>query len=106
MSKPIRPSQVARIGTELAVAWEDGAEHYFPLEFLRRACPCAACGGEPDALGRVIRPEVHYQEKSFDLTSYEFVGGYAIQPRWADGHSTGIYSWNYLRKLAGTIPDA
>jgi len=106
MSKPIRPLQVARIGGELAVAWEDGAEHFFPLEFLRRACPCAACGGEPDALGRVIRPEVRYQESSFDLTGYDFVGGYAIQPRWGDGHSTGIYSWNYLRKLAGTIPEA
>ena len=98
--KPIRPVQVQKIGEELAMAWEDGEESYFPLEKLRRACPCAVCGGEPDALGRVVRPTVEYQRGSFDLLGYEFVGGYALQPRWGDGHSTGIYSWNYLRRLA------
>jgi len=29
------------------------------------------------------------------------VGGYAIQPVWADGHATGIYSFDYLRRIAG-----
>lgn len=106
MSKPVRPLHIARIGSELAVAWDDGVEQFFPLEFLRKACPCAACGGEPDALGRVIRPEVTYRDGSFELVSYDFVGGYALQPRWADGHSTGIYSWNFLRRLAGALPDA
>jgi DUF971 family protein len=106
MSKPVRPLQVAKIGRELAVAWDDGAENYFPLEFLRRACPCAACGGEPDVLGRVVRPGVNYQESSFELAGFDFVGGYAVQPRWGDGHATGIYSWNYLRLLAEAIAQA
>jgi DUF971 family protein len=99
-SKPLRPAQVSKIGEELAIAWEGGEESYLPLEFLRRACPCATCGGEPDVLGRVVRPTVEYQRGSFELMRFEFVGGYAIQPRWGDGHSTGIYSWNYLRRLA------
>jgi DUF971 family protein len=30
----------------------------------------------------------------------EYVGGYAWQPTWGDGHRTGLYSWNYLRKLS------
>jgi DUF971 family protein len=106
MNKPVRPVQVAKIGSELAIAWEDGTEHFFPLEFLRRACPCAACGGEPDVLGRVVRPEVTFSDGSFELSGYDFIGGYALQPRWGDGHSTGIYSWNYLRRLAGAIPDS
>jgi len=100
MPKPIRARQVDKIGEELAVAWEDGAESFFALELLRRACPCAACGGEPDVLGRVLRPDVQYSRESFSLTSFEFVGGYALQPVWGDGHRTGIYSWNYLRRLA------
>jgi len=87
------------IGSELALAWNDETESYFALEFLRRACPCAACGGEPDVLGNVSRPHVAYTDKSFQLVGFDLVGGYALQPRWADGHSSGIYSFTYLRRL-------
>ena len=87
------------IGNELALAWNDETESYFALEFLRRACPCAACGGEPDVLGKVSRPQMTYTDQSFQLVSFDLVGGYAVQPRWADGHSSGIYSFTYLRRL-------
>jgi DUF971 family protein len=97
----IEPKNVELIGEELAIRWNDGAESYFPLEFLRRACPCAACGGEPDVLGNIMRPEVSYTEKSFMLAGFGMVGGYALQPRWADGHDTGLYSFQYLRRLEG-----
>lgn len=93
-------ADVQLIGRELALRWSDGAESYFDLQFLRRACPCASCGGEPDVLGNVIRPEVSYSENSFDLRAWNLVGGYALQPRWADGHDTGLYSFAYLRRLA------
>lgn len=63
-------------------------------------CPCATCGGEPDVLGRVIRPQNEPTPAGFELIAYEVVGGYAIQPVWGDGHRTGIYSWNYLKRLA------
>lgn len=88
------------IGHELAIAWSDGMETFFPLEKLRRACPCATCGGEPDVMGAVIRPTNTYTLRSFDLAGYEFVGGYGLQPHWGDGHSTGIYSFEYLRRLS------
>ena len=97
MRLELRNAQV--IGNELALAWNDETESYFPLEFLRRACPCAACGGEPDVLGYVSRPHVTYTDKSFQLVGFDLVGGYALQPRWADGHSSGIYSFTYLRRL-------
>ncbi len=29
----------------------------------------------------------------------ELVGRYALQIFWSDGHSTGIYSFHYLREL-------
>jgi DUF971 family protein len=93
------PKNVQLIGDELAIQWNDGAESYLRLEFLRRACPCAACGGEPDVLGRVLRPEVNYSSESFALAGFEVVGGYALQPRWRDGHNTGLYTFQYLRRL-------
>lgn len=96
----LQPTTVQKIGSELAIAWSDGLETYFDLEKLRRACPCAVCGGEPDVMGNVMRPHNEYSAKSFDLAGYDFVGGYGLQPKWADGHGTGIYSFEYLRRLA------
>jgi DUF971 family protein len=96
----LEPINVQQIGDELAIAWNDGTESFLKLEMLRRACPCAVCGGEPDVLGNVSRPHVEYTRQSFQLAGFEMVGGYALQPRWADGHSSGIYSFTYLRRLA------
>lgn len=91
--------QVCQIGEELAMRMSDGREMYFTLPMLRRACPCANCQGEPDALGRVLRPKVEHGERAFELQRFERVGGYGIQLFWADGHGTGIYSIAYLQKL-------
>lgn len=87
------------------MVFADGAEAFLPLAMLRRACPCAACQGEPDALGRVLRPKVEYREGAFNLLKLEPVGGYAIQLTWADGHASGIYSHEYFRKLSA-IPQS
>ena len=95
----LEPTNIQQIGDELAIAWNDGTESFVKLETLRRACPCAACGGEPDVLGSVSRPHVTYTNQSFQLAGFDLVGGYALQPRWGDGHSTGIYSFTYLRRL-------
>jgi DUF971 family protein len=89
------------IGNELALSFGDGSEAYLELPMLRRACPCAACQGEPDALGRVLRPRVEHGPRAFELQRFDWVGGYGLQLFWADGHSTGIYSFPYLRRLAG-----
>ena len=96
----IEPTDVQVIGNEVAIRWNDDSESFVTQEFLRRACPCAACGGEPDVLGRVMRPDVTYTARSFELRGWDFVGGYALQPIWADGHRTGIYAYQYLRWLA------
>lgn len=99
MNKPLRPSRIATIGGELAIAWDDGSESYLPLESLRRACPCAACVGEPDVRGQVATPSLSYSPLSFSLASWDVVGGYALRPSWADSHASGIYSWEYLHAL-------
>jgi DUF971 family protein len=95
----LEPTNIQQIGDELAISWNDRTESFLKLETLRRACPCAACGGEPDVLGNIPRLLVSYTDKSFRLVGFDLVGGYALQPRWADGHSTGIYSFTYLRRL-------
>jgi len=96
---PLELKDVQLIGNELAMRWSDGVESYLELERFRRVCPCAMCGGEPDVLGNISRPNVSYTASSFELLGWQLVGGYAIQPRWADGHNTGLYSFQYLRRI-------
>ena len=96
----MRPLDIQSVGNELAIKWEDGAESYIPLEKLRRACPCAGCKGEMDILGNVYQqPSQALTPKAFELVRVVGVGGYAVQPVWGDGHSTGIYSFDYLARL-------
>lgn len=98
----MRPVDIQQIGGELAVKWDDGGETFVPLEKLRRACPCANCHGEMDVFGKVYKgPDRPLTQQATQLRSWQFVGGYAIQPVWADGHSSGIFSFDYLQRVAG-----
>jgi DUF971 family protein len=97
----MRPLDIQPIGSELAIKWNDGRESFIPLETLRRCCPCAGCKGETDIMGNVHKnPAQPLSPRAFELTRIVTVGGYAIQPVWADGHATGMYSFEYLRRVA------
>jgi DUF971 family protein len=89
----------AVIGEELAIRWKDGSETYIRLGELRRKCPCAVCAGEKDLLGRQYGGSPTLSPNSFVLKSCAPVGGYALRPEWADGHGSGIYSFEYLKSL-------
>jgi DUF971 family protein len=101
----MRPVDIQPVGNDLAIKWEDGSEHFIPLEKLRRRCPCAGCQGESDIMGNLYKnPQKPLTAAAFQLVRLGWVGTYAIQPHWADHHATGIYSFDYLRRLA-EIPD-
>ena len=92
---------IQQIGDELAVKWDDSSESFIRLETLRRYCPCASCKGEVDIMGNVYKgPDRALSGAAFQLKRLSFVGGYALQPVWADGHASGLYSFDYLKKVA------
>ncbi len=99
MSSSLHPKSIAIIGNELALVWSDDSEYYLLLQALREACPCALCAGEPDVMGQKPTIEKNLNPESFVLKKYEFVGGYAVQFFWSDGHSSGIYSYQYLKQF-------
>jgi DUF971 family protein len=106
---------VAADGGSLRIVWLDGHVTQIPLLALRRACPCATCqhereqgraggaaegrsGAEPTKASplRVIRgPSL----SDLGIARTDPVGRYAVQVLWTDGHSTGIYSFDFLRSL-------
>lgn len=99
----MKPVDIQILGDELAIKWDDGAETYLKLEAMRRACPCAGCQGERDVMGNLYKgPEHPFTAQSFQLRRINPVGGYALQPVWADGHDTGMYTFAYIRRLGET----
>lgn len=81
------------------IAWEDGARTEYGGERLRRACPCAECKGEFGAPGRLSGdPELPAPE--LQLQEVGLIGQYALMIGFESGHSTGIYTFRYLRELA------
>jgi DUF971 family protein len=97
----MRAQTIEAIGQDLAIKWEDGSESFIPLRKLREHCPCAGCKGETDVMGNVYKaPSPTLSSAAFELKRLQFVGGYAVQPVWADGHSTGLFTFEYLARLA------
>jgi DUF971 family protein len=83
----------------LIVKWKDGSTSALSWAKLRAACPCAECTnlhGDADPLRLRLAPNTQ-------LAGVDYVGNYAVQPRWGDGHSAGLFTWNYLRELAGLL---
>ena len=96
----VAPIDIQPIGSELAIKWEDGTESFVSLEKLRRACPCAGCKGEMDIMGNLYKnPEKPLSPSAFQLKRLDRVGTYAIKPVWADGHESGLFSFDYLKRL-------
>jgi DUF971 family protein len=82
---------------EFLVAWP-GVLSVIPALRLRDACPCASCIEE--FTGRKILDPATIPA---DIRALEVrpVGSYAVQIAWSDGHSSGIYSWDTLRRISG-----
>jgi DUF971 family protein len=77
---------------ELRVEYDDGVIATFPLLPLRRACPCAGCRGRREqSLEAFVGGEIA-------ATGAELNGNWGIAIRWSDGHDTGIYAWDHLRR--------
>lgn len=86
----------------LTIEWHDGSGSYYPIEYLRRMSPSAdmkQLRKEIDANPLTVLPAGAGGSGAVVATDAKLVGNYAIRIRFSDGHSTGIYSWAYLREI-------
>ena len=79
----------------LEIEFEGSGVHKLSFEFLRVFSPSAEVRGHGP--GQEV---LQTGKRDVGIEAVEPVGNYAIQPRFSDGHATGIYSWDYLHKLA------
>ena len=99
------PTRIELVGKTLALMWPDGSEQYFEPSFLRRHSPSAEQTGEADLFGVVSGGNPDGDYTGVEINGFTYVGNYAIRIQFSDGHSTGIFSWNYLAEIAGKDMD-
>ncbi|MCY4444409.1 MAG: DUF971 domain-containing protein [Proteobacteria bacterium] len=75
----------------LVIAWSDGKHTHHDVRELRRACPCALCQKYPPNIHHLIARKV----QPVDISS---IGRYALRITFSDGHRSGIYTYESLRK--------
>ncbi len=80
----------------LQVLWTDQQRQEFDVVELRRKCPCAVCIDEWTREKRLKPEDVSEEVRPIEIES---VGRYALKIRFTDGHSTGIYTFENLRKM-------
>ena len=78
----------------MEIAFSDGRSFRLPYEFLRVHSPSAEVRGHGP--GQEV---LQTGKREVEIRNLEPVGSYAVQPAFSDGHSTGIYSWDYLYEL-------
>lgn len=93
-------------GAGVDIVWADGHSSHYDFAYLREQCPCAMCdderrkkenltahaGSGPGAVLPMFKPRP-------TARGAKAVGNYALQIDFSDGHTTGIYSYDYLRTI-------
>lgn len=96
----------------LTIAWSDGSSSYVSIARLRKMSPSADMRELREQMSRnplTVLPSGGGGARGSGplvVTEAELVGNYALRLTFSDGHSTGIYTWEYLRELAIEQPGA
>jgi DUF971 family protein len=75
----------------MELVFSDGSQFELSYELLRVYSPSAEVRGHGP--GQEV---LQVGKSDMDISTLEPIGSYAVQPTFSDGHSTGIYSWDYL----------
>jgi DUF971 family protein len=109
--KPVEIKVQVSTGAGLDIVWSDGHASHYDFVYLRDHCPCALCnderakkaefaasGGHAPAAANEPSVLPMFKPKA-RARAAKGVGNYALQIDFTDGHSTGIYSYDYLRTI-------
>ena len=96
---------VSRSRREVCIRWQDGHASVYPFDLLRKECPRALCNDQREKAAAATRPSLAVltgpilKAGEVQVTEASPIGRYAINFVWSDGHSSGIYAFDYLRGL-------
>lgn len=104
--KPTRVKIHVTTGEGVDIAWADDHESHYDFPYLRDHCPCAVCNDErtkKDEEKSKGVPVLPMYKERVKARAAKPVGSYAIQIDFSDGHSTGIFSFDYLRSICPCV---
>lgn len=78
----------------LEIAFADGREFRIPFELMRVYSPSAEVQGHGPG-----QETLQTGKREVTIDALAPVGHYAVQPRFSDGHESGIFTWEYLYRL-------
>jgi DUF971 family protein len=107
MTLPTTPKRLdLKKDAQLTIEWADGHVCVYPIAYLRDHCPCASCREErrthekespkPRTSLKVLKDA---DTSPLSALGAHLVGNYAMQIEWSDKHTTGIYTFEYLRQI-------
>jgi DUF971 family protein len=93
------PTEIKAIRKERVVQfrWPDGVVTRYGFKRLRGECRCAACVDERTGIRTL---DINSIPECIEIRGMELVGNYAVKITWSDGHDTGLYTWDHLRRIA------
>lgn len=107
-----KPKGIKVLGSErkLQVEWNSGHVTQCSFGSLRKNCPCAECRtGRDNQAGQLLDEtsgELQLRsDRELVIKNVKLIGNYALQLEWSDGHTHGIYAWEYLWDLCGPEDD-
>lgn len=96
------PQSLKGTAEALSIVWPDGLVHQLSWRLLRDRCPCATCrtkltdAPQPTSLLPVLSL---YEAQPVRVTRMRPIGNYAYAIEFNDGHNSGIYTLDFLRRL-------
>ncbi len=88
---------------QLVIRWSDGVEQKLRYRTIRNACPCATCMEKRMAVDEPVKGELKVlapaETMPLEILSMRPVGNYAYNIQFNDGHSSGIFTYEILRRL-------
>ncbi len=102
-----RPTRLELAGEDrVLIEWSDGQKREYTIRQLRDRCPCATCREKRNAPPQPVNPLQVLspaEARPLRIAGMKPVGNYAYAIDFSDGHDTGIYTLEFLRKLGSAV---
>ncbi len=105
--KPAKVKVHVSTGAGIDITWSDGHASHYDFAYLREQCPCAMCNDErmkkaakgPQTAPVLSSPALPLFKPRLTAKSAHAVGNYALHIDFNDGHTSGIFSFDFLRTI-------
>ncbi|MEE8202081.1 MAG: DUF971 domain-containing protein [Candidatus Acidoferrales bacterium] len=102
-AEPTKVKILLTSGEGVKIDWRDAHHSHYTFPYLREHCPCATCNDRrarhQSVTGARLQSDLPLYQERVRAVQAEPVGHYAVRFDFSDAHTTGIYSFDYLRRI-------